>query len=176
MLYRLAVVSLGLLLTSCASAPRPPAAGPTSATATIRDAAGTEVGTASLSQTQSGVLVSASLTGIGSGTHGMHVHEVGRCDAPAFTTAGSHFNPERKQHGYRNPAGAHAGDLPNVSPPPSGSLTFDVLLPNASLSGRNALLDGDGASIVIHASADDYQTDPAGNSGSRIACGVIVGR
>ena len=131
---------------------------------------------ASLSQTQSGVLVSASLTGIGSGTHGMHVHEVGRCDAPAFTTAGSHFNPERKQHGYRNPAGAHAGDLPNVSPPPSGSLTFDVLLPNASLSGRNALLDGDGASIVIHASADDYQTDPAGNSGSRIACGVIVGR
>jgi len=175
MLHRVAVVSLALL-TSCASAPRPPAAGPTSATATIRDAAGTEVGTASLSQTQSGVLVSASLTGIGSGTHGMHVHEVGRCDAPAFTTAGSHFNPERKQHGYRNPAGAHAGDLPNVSPPPSGSLTFDVLLPNASLSGRNALLDGDGASIVIHASADDYQTDPAGNSGSRIACGVIVGR
>jgi Cu-Zn family superoxide dismutase len=144
--------------------------------ATIRDAAGMAVGTASLSQTQSGVLVSASLTGIGSGTHGMHVHEVGRCDAPAFTTAGSHFNPERKQHGYRNPSGAHAGDLPNVSPPPSGSLTFDVLLPNASLSGRNALLDGDGASIVIHASADDYQTDPSGNSGARIACGVIVGR
>lgn len=176
MLHRVAVVSLGLLLVSCASAPRAPSAGPTSATATIRDAAGTEVGTASLSQTQSGVLVSASLSGIGSGTHGMHVHEVGRCDAPAFATAGSHFNPEKKQHGYRNPTGAHAGDLPNVSPPPGGSLTFDVLLPNASLSGRNALLDGDGASIVIHASADDYQTAPSGNSGARIACGVIVGR
>ena len=104
------------------------------------------------------------------------MHEVGRCDAPAFTTAGGHFNPEGKQHGFRNSSGSHAGDLPNVSPPQSGSLTFDVLLPNASLSGRNALLDADGAAIVVHASADDYLTDPSGNSGSRIACGVIIGR
>lgn len=176
MLRCVVAASLALVLSACASAPRPATPGATAASAAILDAAGTAVGTASLSQTSAGVLISASLTGIGSGTHGLHVHEVGRCDGPAFTTAGGHFNPEGKQHGFRNSNGAHAGDLPNVSPPQNGSLTFDVLLPNASLSGRNALLDADGASIVVHASADDYLTDPSGNSGSRIACGVIVAR
>ena len=178
MLSRLAAALLGLSVLACASMRSAPSegGGVTSAMATLRDASGVTVGTASLSQTSSGVLVSASLSGLGSGTHAIHVHEAGRCDAPEFTTAGAHFNPEQKQHGYRNPAGAHAGDMPNVSLPASGALTFDVLLPRAALSGKNALLDGDGAAIVVHASADDYQTDPAGNSGTRVACGVITGR
>jgi Cu-Zn family superoxide dismutase len=173
---RVASALLGLSLISCASVRSGSSSAVSSASATLRDASGATVGTASLSQTAAGVLVSASLTGPGSGTHGMHVHETGRCEPPAFASAGGHFNPEHKQHGFRNPAGPHAGDMPNVSLPQGSGLTFDVLLPRASLGGKNGLLDADGAAIVVHASADDYQTDPAGNSGPRLACGVIVAR
>ena len=176
MLNRVAAVLLGLSLLSCASMRSSSSGGPTAASATLRDASGATVGTASLTQTSSGVLVSGSLSGIGSGTHAVHVHTVGKCDGPGFESAGGHFNPTNRQHGFRNPAGSHAGDMPNVSLPQSGALTFDALLPNASLSGSNALLDADGAAVVVHASADDYVTDPSGNSGSRIACGVIVAR
>jgi superoxide dismutase, Cu-Zn family len=159
---------------ACARNPRGGASRATNASTTIRDLSGATVGTASFSQTSGGVLVSGSLTGIPSGTHGIHVHETGRCDPP-FTSAGGHFNPDAKQHGFRNPKGPHAGDIPNISVPATGSVRFDLVLPGVSLSGERALLDGDGAAIVIHEAADDYATDPAGNSGARIACGVIVG-
>ena len=169
MLNRAATVLLALSVVSCASLRSGSSGGATTAAATLRDATGATVGTASLSQTASGVLISASLTGVGGGTHGIHVHTTGRCDGPDFASAGGHFNPTNKQHGFRNAAGAHVGDLPNVSPPQSGALTFDVLLPNATLSGDNAVLDADGAAIVVHASADDYVTDPSGNSSSTFA-------
>jgi len=174
---RLAKVLGALLCTACAGGGTPSSSpGSGIAMATLKDAAGATVGSVSLSETNAGVLLSGSLSGIGSGTHGVHVHAVGRCEPPDFATAGGHFNPEQRQHGFRNPAGAHAGDLTNISLPAGGALTFDLLLPRATLRGKTALLDGDGSAIVVHASADDYITDPSGNSGSRIACGVIVAR
>lgn len=151
-----------------------PVAG-TSATATIRDLAGVRVGAATLTDTYSGILVVGSVTGLGLGAHAIHVHGVGRCDAP-FTTAGPHFNPLGKQHGFANPNGPHLGDLPNLDTPAAGALHFEVLLPGVTLKANNALLDADGAALVIHSARDDYKTDPSGDSGSRIACGVIVGK
>jgi Cu-Zn family superoxide dismutase len=113
--------------------------------------------------------------GVGLGAHGIHVHAVGRCEAP-FTTAGGHFNPANRQHGFRNPNGPHLGDLPNIDTPAAGMLKFEFLLPGVTLKAENALLDADGAAIIVHASRDDYMGDPSGNSGGRIACGVITAR
>ena len=98
------------------------------------------------------------------------MHSVGRCDPPDFASAGAHWNPAGKQHGLNNPAGPHAGDLPNVEVAANGVLGATVTLPGATMV---SLLDADGAALVIHASADDYVTDPSGNSGARIACAVI---
>ena len=151
----------------------PPRTG--NASATLRDRSGATVGTATLSNTGSGVLISASFTGLGPGTHAIHVHQTGLC-TPDFGAAGAHFNPDNRQHGFRNAQGSHAGDLPNLHVGAGGSLTVDLLLPNATLNGSRALLDGDGAAIVVHANADDYVTEPSGNSGDRVACGVIAGR
>ena len=151
-----------------------PVAG-TSATATIRDLAGVRVGTATLTDTYSGVLVAGSVTGLGLGSHGIHIHAVGKCDAP-FTSAGPHFNPLGKQHGFENANGPHLGDMPNIDTPAAGTLRFELLLPGVTLKATNPLLDADGAAIVLHSARDDYKTDPSGDSGSRIACGVIVGK
>jgi Cu-Zn family superoxide dismutase len=151
-----------------------PSAG-TSATATIRDLTGTRVGTVTLTDTYSGVLVAGNVTSLGLGAHGIHIHSIGKCEPP-FTSAGPHFNPLGKQHGFENPHGPHLGDLPNIDTPAAGTLRFEVLVPGVTLKGANALLDKGGASIVVHAARDDYRTDPAGDSGSRIACGVIIAR
>jgi superoxide dismutase, Cu-Zn family len=145
------------------------------ATATLRDIAGTRVGTATFTDTYTGVLVTANITGLGLGAHGIHIHEIGKCEAP-FASAGGHFNPEHRQHGFLSPNGSHLGDMPNVDTPAAGQLRFEFLLPGVTLKGTNALLDGDGASIVMHSGRDDYTTDPSGNSGSRIACGVITAK
>ena len=104
------------------------------------------------------------------GTHGAHVHTVGRCDPPAFETAGSHWNPTTMKHGTMNPQGPHQGDLPNLVVDGGGRGTIGATIPGATLA---SLLDADGAAVVIHASADDLRTDPSGNSGGRIACGVL---
>ena len=141
----------------------------------LRDLAGGRAGSATFTDTYAGVLVVATVSGVGLGTHAVHIHEAGKCDAP-FTSAGPHFNPTRRQHGYRNADGPHLGDLPNFDTPPAGRLTFEFLLAGVSLKGQHALLDGDGASIVVHSARDDYRTDPSGDSGSRIACGVLVPR
>lgn len=151
-----------------------PATG-TSATATIRDLNGARVGTATLTDTYAGILVVGSVQNLGLGAHGIHIHGVGKCDPP-FTSAGPHFNPLGKQHGFENPNGPHLGDMPNIDTPAAGALRFEVLLTGMTLKGNNRLLDAGGAAIVIHAARDDYKTDPAGDSGSRIACGVIVAR
>ncbi|MGE5064160.1 MAG: superoxide dismutase family protein, partial [Myxococcales bacterium] len=109
-------------------------------------------------------------TGLPHGLHGIHVHSVGRCDPPDFASAGPHWNPLGRQHGLNNPAGPHAGDMRNVEVEVNGVLETTVTLPGASVA---TLLDADGAALVLHASPDDYVSDPSGNSGARIACAVL---
>ena len=146
---------------------------PETARAVLRDSGGRQVGSVTLTQTPHGVLLRAELTGVPAGVHGLHVHAVGRCEGPAFTSAGGHFNPHRRQHGLLSVAGPHAGDAPNAHVG-NGVTTVEVLFAQVTLTeGENALLDADGAAVVVHAGADDYATDPAGNAGARIACGVV---
>lgn len=144
------------------------------AKAELKDTAGKKVGEAKLEQTRDGVRIIATFTGLPPGTRAFHIHEVGKCEAP-FETAGKHFNPEGKQHGMENPAGPHAGDLPNIQVPQNGRVKVEALARGVSLEGGTGnLLDADGSALVVHAKADDNKTDPAGNAGDRIACGVIT--
>jgi len=135
------------------------------------NALGAPIGTVRAWQTAGGVSFHVQAAGLPHGLHGLHVHAVGRCDPPDFTSAGAHWNPAGKQHGLSNPAGPHAGDLPNVEVAANGVLSATVTVAGASLA---ALLDADGSALVLHAAADDYRTDPSGNSGARIACAVIL--
>lgn len=152
---------------------------PPSVTATTQllGANGELRGTARLEQRPAGTQVLVMVEGMAPGTYGAHLHAVGKCDAPDFKTAGPHFNPAMKQHGHDNPMGAHAGDLPNLVVAADGRGTFTEQLPDLTLTGGTApLLDADGAAVVVHAGPDDYKTDPSGNSGDRIACGVLAKR
>ncbi len=148
---------------------------PTNATATaiLHDVAGRRVGKVDFSETYAGLLVKGTLSDLGLGVHAIHLHAIGKCEPP-FASAGGHFNPEQRAHGFKNPHGHHLGDLPNVWTPAAGKLEFDFVIPGVTLHGINPLLDADGASVVVHETGDDYLTDPAGNSGARIACGVIT--
>ena len=143
------------------------------ARADLRDLDGRSVGTATFTQGAYGVVVSAQLTGLPAGTHAMHIHEVGRCEPP-FTSAGGHYNPAFRQHGVENRAGFHAGDLPNFTAPASGTVRVDAITQAVSLGGPNTLFTPQGTSLMIHSDPDDYRSDPGGNAGVRIACGVIV--
>ena len=144
------------------------------AKATLKDQSGKEVGRVELVEQSHGVLLKLTLKGVPAGERAFHIHAVGKCEAP-FTSAGGHFNPDNKKHGSGNPEGAHAGDMPNLKIPASGELTIEV--PNHAITlakGKpNSVFDADGSAIVIHAGADDYKTDPTGNAGDRIVCGVI---
>jgi Cu-Zn family superoxide dismutase len=165
-----AAVSALLLAGGLASAQAPAA----TASATINDAMGKAIGTAMLRETTSGVLIKVDLTAAPAGTHALHVHTTGKCDAPMFMTAGGHFAPGMTKHGLLAAGGPHAGDLPNIYVPADGKLSIEILEPNVTLAaGPRSLLDADGSAIVLHAMADDYMTDPAGNAGGRIACGVV---
>src|SRR5262245_19927973 len=161
-----AVLAMGLTLAA-------PAAATEKATAVLNDAKSNEVGKAELTTTPSGVLIRLDLTALPAGEHAFHIHAVGKCEPPDFKSAGPHFNPDQTKHGYLSPEGPHSGDMPNLHVPADGKLQVEILEPNVTLSGESTLLDADGAALVIHAGADDYKTDPAGNSGDRIACGVI---
>jgi Cu-Zn family superoxide dismutase len=108
------------------------------------------------------------------GVHGVHLHMVGSCEAPDFESAGAHLNPEGREHGTQNPAGAHLGDLPNVTIGRSGAGTVSVTLPGSRDAVLSRLFDADGTAVVVHASPDDYRSDPSGNSGARVACGVLT--
>ncbi len=155
------------------SATRSKQGGSETAQAEIKDATGQVVGRATLRQTPDGVRIQTTFSGLPVGAHGFHIHETGRCEPP-FTTAGGHFNPEPKQHGRESQMGRHAGDLPNLTVPENGRVIVEVIEPMVSLrSGPNSLMDGDGSALVVHERRDDNQTDPDGNSGSRIACGII---
>lgn len=136
------------------------------------NAAGQTIGSVRAWQTAGGVTFRIDASGLPHGVHGIHVHAVGRCDPPDFASAGSHWNPAGRKHGVNNPAGPHAGDLPNVEVAANGVLGATVVVSGASMA---SLLDADGAALVIHAAADDNMTDPSGNSGARIACAVISG-
>jgi superoxide dismutase, Cu-Zn family len=148
-----------------------------SATAQLLDAQGQQVGTATLEEGEGGVRIDLDLTGLPAGTHGFHIHQTGECTPPDFSSAGGHFNPTNAQHGLENPQGPHAGDMQNFDVNDDGSARFATDNDRVTLSpGTNSLLDTDGSALVIHAVADDNVTDPSGNSGDRIACGVITAR
>jgi Cu-Zn family superoxide dismutase len=144
------------------------------ASAVLKDASGNEVGKVELTGTPNGVLLSLDLSGLPQGVHAFHIHTVGKCEPPTFMSAGDHFNPDETKHGLMNGEGPHAGDMPNLHIPESGKLTIEVLNPMVTLDAESALLDEDGSALVVHAGPDDYRTDPAGNAGDRIACGVIT--
>ena len=170
---------LATFLAACSgsrSSNNTPAPTPASITARaeMRDVEGRAVGILTLSQSPQGLLIAGDLTGLPAGVHGVHVHDVGRCDPP-FTSAGGHFNPTQRSHGFRSASGYHAGDLAGVTTTSTGSVRFDRFTRDVTLgTGPTSLLDADGSSIVVHAGADDYATDPSGNSGGRIACGVVT--
>jgi len=144
------------------------------ASAVLKDKDGKEVGKVELTDTPSGVLIRLTLDGVPPGDHAFHVHAIGKCEPPDFKSAGPHFNPDETKHGLMNAEGPHAGDMPNLHVPESGKLTVEVLNEMVTLDAEQAILDQDGSAIVVHAAVDDYKTDPAGNAGDRIACGVVT--
>jgi Cu-Zn family superoxide dismutase len=164
-----AVGMTAMLLTALV---RPAAA--QSAIAQLRDRNRQDVGTVSLLQTRAGVLLKLSLKGMPPAEHAFHIHAMGECEPPSFDSAGPHFNPGNTRHGIMVGPG-HAGDMPNLHIPPTGSL--EVELVNAAITidtdKPNSVFHPGGTAVVIHSGKDDYVTDPAGNAGNRIACGVI---
>jgi Cu-Zn family superoxide dismutase len=145
------------------------------ATVTLQDASGATVGTAGFAQHDGFVRVEVKAKGIAAGQHGVHLHAVGSCTPPDFTSAGGHFNPAQKQHGLSNPAGPHAGDMPNLTVGADGNGELEFSDDRITLNdGPNSLFDADGTALVVHAGPDDQMTDPSGNSGARIACGVVT--
>ncbi|WP_129791349.1 superoxide dismutase family protein [Sphingosinicella sp. CPCC 101087] len=141
------------------------------AVATLQTAEGAAAGTATATAGEGGIMLSLSVEGLPPGQHGAHVHMTGQCDAPGFESAGGHWNPAERQHGLENPQGQHAGDMPNLVVGEDGRGSMEYQLVGGTLEG---LSDDDGSAMVIHASADDQRTDPSGNSGDRIACGVFA--
>ena len=180
------VAIMGLVATACGGAqagrssatanPYPYDESPTSviAQAALQDGAGKIVGLVSFSENRLGVKVDVKINGLPAGTHGIHIHAAGKCDPPEFTTAGGHFNPASTKHGLSVPDGPHAGDLPNLEVAADGKGSLLHYGPHLSLNpaASNGVLFGAGTAVVVHAKADDGKTDPSGDSGARIACGV----
>ncbi len=165
---RLALLA-ALLLPAAAAAQAPK-----SARAVLKDAKGATVGAARIAAEPDGVWVMLQIQGLPAGTHAFHVHAVGKCDPPDFTSAGPHFNPTGKKHGTKNPEGHHMGDLPNVVVSAAGTGEARTVVKGASLAaGPSSLFGPQGTALVVHEKPDDEMTDPAGNAGARIACGVI---
>jgi superoxide dismutase, Cu-Zn family len=147
---------------------------PNSAEADIVNGQGQKIGTAKIFAAKAGVKIELKAEKLPPGTHGFHVHEVGKCEGPDFKSAGGHFNPATKKHGKDNPEGPHAGDMLNITVGADGKVKATIEDPNVTLGpGANSLFHDGGSSIMIHEKEDDYKTDPSGNSGGRIACGVI---
>ena len=172
----LATLAAASLLSACgfgggSSSPNP--RGET-ARATFVNAQGQPAGTATLTSLgDRGVFISAQLRSLPEGTHAFHIHAVGKCEPP-FESAGGHYNPAEHQHGFLDPNGEHNGDLPNITVRSDGTASAETVAWMVTLRGGDApLLDDDGSALVIHSGVDDYRTDPTGNAGPRLACGVV---
>lgn len=177
-MLRASALAAAATLAACASGALSSTSRVAAATATIRNAAGEERGTADIWQDRDNVLhVDVQVSGMPPGPHGIHFHAVGLCDASgttAFASAGAHYNPLGRQHGLDNAAGPHAGDAPNFTVAADGTGRATFTTDRVSLTeGSTTLFDSDGTAIVIHAAADDQISQPAGNAGGRIACGVL---
>jgi Cu-Zn family superoxide dismutase len=170
-----ALASTGAIAQSTAEQSGTGVHGQATATAKLKDAQGQDVGAVQLRNTPEGVLLTIELESVEPGVKAFHIHDAGRCDAPTFHSAGPHFNPEKQPHGLLPPAGAHAGDLPNIHVPETGMASVELLATGVTLAdGERSLLDANGSALVLHAKPDDYASDPAGNAGDRVACGIVI--
>jgi Cu-Zn family superoxide dismutase len=169
---RVSLAVLAVLLAGCAGMQR---AAENTAVSELKNPQGQSVGMARFTQVGNAVRIVLEARGLPPGPHGVHVHAVGKCDPPDFASAGGHFNPLGKQHGALNAQGSHAGDLPNLTVAPDGNGRMETATEQLTLgAGPTSVWDADGSALVVHAAADDFKTDPTGNSGGRIACGVLV--
>jgi superoxide dismutase, Cu-Zn family len=141
----------------------------------LKNAQGADLGTVEIKPAGAGVALKLNLTGLTPGEHAIHFHQNAKCDGPDFKSAGPHFNPDTRKHGLENPEGAHAGDMLNFTADGKGMAKGTIVNKGVNLgSDAHSLFSNGGTALVVHAKPDDMKTDPAGNAGDRIACGVIV--